>query len=141
MFFVLWTGVLVLIFRLHAPFIFPIAFGVADLLIFYITMQLWFGTSDVIVTRSSVRVRSGLLGSGSFHEIPAAEVADIETAIRSQQGGSTGTPYYDIFLVRTDGQKTTLGQTLRDKNEAEWLVLQMRQVIGLQKMAKGASAS
>ena len=66
---------------------------------------------------------------------------DIETAIRSQQGGSTGTPYYDIFLVKTDGTRTTLGQTLRDKNEAEWLVLQMQDALGLMKMSKAASAS
>src|SRR5207302_1414869 len=105
-FLVLWTGALALIFHLHAPFIFPLVFGLFDLLIFYIALQMWFGTSSVIVSTSSVRVRSGLFRAGRFQEIPATEIRTIETAIRSQQGGATGTPYYDILLVKTDGKKT-----------------------------------
>jgi hypothetical protein len=135
-----WSGVLALIFRLHAPFIFPLVFGLFDLLLFYIVLQMWFGTSAVVVNSAGLRVRSGIGKVGKWNEIPASEVANIEAAIRSQQGGATGTPYYDILLTQSSGKKVTLGQTIRDKQEAEWLVTEMKKELRLSP-AKAAAAA
>ena len=132
MFLALWTGVLMLIVRLKAPIIFPLAFGLFEALLVYIVLQLWFGTSTATVNRGGVRYRSGLFNAGPFREINSSQISAVQTVIRSQQGGATGTPYYDIQLIQADGKKITLGQTLRDKNEAEWLVLQMSNALGLQ---------
>jgi hypothetical protein len=132
MFLALWTGVLMLILRLKAPIIFPLAFGLFEALLVYIVLQLWFGTSTATVNRGGVRYRSGLFNAGPFREINSSQISAVQTVIRSQQGGATGTPYYDIQLIQADGKKITLGQTLRDKNEAEWLVLQMSDALGLQ---------
>jgi hypothetical protein len=139
-FFMLWTGVLVLIFHLHAPFIFPVVFGLFELLFFYIVLQMWFGTSIVIVNNGQLRVRNGLFGSGKWQELPLSEMSAINAVIRSQQGGASGTPYYNIELIRTDGRKITLGESVRDKEEAEWLVSEMRNRLGWQ-AAKAASAN
>jgi hypothetical protein len=62
-----------------------------------------------------VRFRSGLFDAGKFREIDSSQIAAVESVIRSQQGGATGTPYYDIQLIQADGKKITVGQTLRDK--------------------------
>jgi len=132
MFLALWTGVLMLIVRLKAPIIFPLAFGLFEALLVYIVLQLWFGTSTATVNRGGVRYRSGLFNAGPFREINSSQISAVQTVIRSQQGGATGTPYYDIQLIQADGKKITLGQRLRDKNEAEWLVLQMSDALGLQ---------
>ena len=140
-FFALSSGILAVILHFHAPFIFPLVFGLFDLLLLYMVLQVWFGTSTVVVNRSGLRVRSGLFGGGKFQEIAAAEISSIEALIRSQQGGATGTPFYDILLTKTDGKKVTLGQTLRDKQEAEWLVEQMKNNLGLQPAKAFAAAA
>ena len=67
-----------------------------------------------------------------MQEIACGEVAKVQTAITAQQGGASGTPYYDIQLVRTDGTQVTLGRTVRDKNEAEYLVAEMQKMIASQ---------
>jgi hypothetical protein len=58
-------------------------------------------------------------------------VLHITTPIRAQQGQGQGTPYYDIILVSRDGKKITLGKTIRDKREAEWLASEMKRLIGI----------
>lgn len=132
MFLALWTGVLILIVRLKAPIIFPLAFGLFEALLVYIVLQLWFGTSTATVNRDRVRFRSGLFDVGRYSEIKSSEISAVEAVIRSQQGGATGTPYYDIQLIQVDGKKVTVGQTVRDKSEAEWLVSQMSSALELQ---------
>jgi hypothetical protein len=130
----------VLIVRLNAPIIFPLVFGLFEALLVYIVLQLWFGTSTATVNRDRVRYRSGLFNAGQFREINSSQIAAVDAVIRSQQGGATGTPYYDIQLIQADGKKITVGQTVRDKDEAEWLVLQMSNALEL-KSSKAVAAT
>ena len=130
-FLMIWTGVLIMIVHFRAPIILSLTFGFFEILLLYIVLQLWFGTSTVVINRDLVRFRSGLFNHGKFREVGSCEVTGIDAVIRSQQGGATGTPYYDIQLVQADGKKITVGQTIRDKHEAEWLVDQMREALGL----------
>jgi hypothetical protein len=121
----------------RAPFIFPLAFGGFGLLLGYIAVQMWLGTTRVVIG-SSLTLQSGLLGGGKVQQIALADIASITDRIRSQQGGGTGTPYYDIEMVLRNGKKLTLGRTVRDKHEAEWLVSEMRRLTGLDKKSMTA---
>jgi hypothetical protein len=123
---------------LHAPIIFALLFGFFSLLLVYITVQLWLGTTRVIIG-SVLTLQSGLLGGGKTRQIPLSEIAAISDRIASQQGGSTGTPYYDIELTLRDGKKLTLARSLRDKHEATWLVDEMRRLAAVQ--AKNATST
>ena len=76
-------------------------------------------------------VQSGWLGGGSTRQIAFSEIASITDRIAAQQGGGSGTPYYDIELRLIDGRKITLGRTLRNKQEAEWLTGEMRRQTGI----------
>ena len=60
--------------------------------------------------------------------------------IGMQMGNAQGTPYYNIQLVCRDGRKISAGQNLRDKQEAEWLVSEMKKAAGLSTQAAVASA-
>ena len=131
-FVLLWSAFLWLMLVKGAPFIFPLVFGLFEMLLIYGAVQLWLGTSSVLIGEQSVRVRSGILGGGRMQEIACGQVAKVQTAITAQQGGASGTPYYDIQLVRTDGTQVTLGRTVRDKNEAEYLVAEMQKMIASQ---------
>lgn len=125
----IWGGALWFLIAKRAPFIFPLAFGAFELLMLYGSLQLWLGTSRVTIGSGELRVRSGILGSGRTRTIPFSEIAKIQTAITAQQGGGSGTPYYDIQLVQTTGIQTTLGKTVRNKHEAESLAHQMQNLI------------
>jgi hypothetical protein len=118
----------------HAPILFPLVFGFFTLLLLYIANQLWFGTTRVVMGSGGVTLQAGLLGGGKVHRIALSEVASISDRITSQQGGATGVPYYDIDLTLCDGKKLTLGRSVRDKHETEWLVEEMRRLAGVQGM-------
>jgi hypothetical protein len=122
----------------HAPIVFSLAFGFFSLLLLYTSVQTWLGTSRVVMGSSGLTLQSGLLGGGKVQQVSLAEVAAISDRITAQQGGATGTPYYDIELTLRDGKKLTLGRTLRDKHETEWLVEEMRRLASVQ--AKGVAA-
>jgi len=112
----------------RAPIIFPIAFGGFGLLLGYIAMKAWLGTSRVVIG-PFLTLQSGILGGGKMQKVPLAEIASITDRIGAQMGGGTGTPYYDIELRLRDGKKLTLGSTLRSKHEAEWLANEMNRLV------------
>lgn len=123
----------------RAPIIFPLAFGGFGLLLGYIALKAWLGTSRVVIG-SSLTLQSGLLGGGKARQIAFSEIASISDRIGAQMGGGTGTPYYDIQLTLNDGTKLTLGSTLRDKHETEWIVSEMRRLAYIKEKTMMASA-
>jgi hypothetical protein len=125
----LWGGALWFLIAKRAPFIFPLLFGAFELLMLYGSLQLWLGTSRVLIGSGELQVRSGILGSGRMQTIPFSEISKIQTAITAQQGGGSGTPYYDIQVVQSSGIQITLGKTVRNKHEAESLASQMQSLI------------
>jgi hypothetical protein len=131
---VIWAICSVITFFLvhHAPIIFPVVFGFFSLILFYSTVQMWLGTTRVVIGSAGMAVQTGWLGGGGVHQIPLPEIASINDKITTQQGGATGTPYYDIELTLGNGTKVTLGRTVRDKHETEWIVQEMRRLAGLQ---------
>jgi hypothetical protein len=139
LFAVIFSGIAYFVGHSRAPFIFPLVFGGFGLLIGYFALQMWFGTTRVVIG-SSLTLQSGLLGGGKVRRIALSDIASISDKITAQQGGGTGTPYYDIELQLNDGTKLTLGRTLRDKHEAEWLVGEMRRLASVSGKAMTAGA-
>lgn len=129
-FVLLWSSFIALMIYLHTPFIFPAVFVAFDLILGYGALQLWFGTSRVIIESSRIRVKIGFLNGGKWQEFSKSQVLDIQSVITSQQGGSTGTPYYDIHLLQTEHKNLTIGQTIRNKEEALWIVSEMKRALG-----------
>lgn len=137
----IWSGALAVMVILHAPVIFPVAFGFFDLLLLMGAAQLWMGTSRVVIDCTHVRLQSGLFGGGKWRDFPKSQILDIQAVITAQQGGATGTPYYDIRLLQTEHQNVTLGRTIRDKDEAEWLVSEMKKALQLRTGAAAGAAA
>ncbi len=123
----------------RVPIIFPIAFGGFGLLIGYFALQMWLGTTRVTIG-SSLRLQSGMLGGGKLREIALSDIASITDRIGAQMGNGTGTPYYDIDLNLTNGEKLILGRSVRDNREVEWLVGEMSRLAGIgeRRMTVGA---
>jgi len=136
----IFGGITYFLMHVHAPLIFRMALGFFSLVLIYVAAQMWLGTSRVVIG-SSLKVQAGMLGGGRVREIALADIASIDDKIMSQQGGGTGTPYYDIVLKLRSGRWVTLGRTLPNKQETEWLVSEMRRLAGLQTKAAGAGSS
>jgi hypothetical protein len=45
------------------------------------------------------------------------------------QAGTT--PYYDLTIVLKNKKKVIAGRSVRDKREAEWLAITIKQTLGL----------
>ncbi len=116
----------------HAPFIFPLVFGFFSSLLLYLTLQLWLGTTRVVIGSGGMTLQAGLLGGGKVQPVALSEIVSIGDRITAQQGGASGTPYYDIELTLRSGKKLTLGHTLRDQHEAAWLVEEMSRLTRVQ---------
>jgi hypothetical protein len=116
----------------HAPFIFPLVFGFFSVLLLDITLQLWLQTTRVVIGNGKITVQSGWLGGGKVRQIACSEISRISDRITAQQGGASGTAFYDIELTLQDGKKVTLGHTVRDKHESDWLVGEMTRLVGSQ---------
>jgi hypothetical protein len=124
----------------RAPVIFPLAFGFFALILLYVTVQMWMGTTRVGIGNGFLLLQDGLLGGGKVRRFAFSELSSIACVISSQQGGGTGTPYYDIELHLRTGKKTTLGRTLRNEQEVDWLIAEMRRLTRLQAKAARAGA-
>jgi hypothetical protein len=85
-------------------------------------------------------VQAGFFGGGKIRRFPFVDISEIGSAIKSQQGGANGTPYYDIELSLRTGKRVTLARTLKDKLEVDWLVEEMRRLTGLLAAGKTAGA-
>ena len=125
----------------RAPFIFPLAFGGFSLLLLYGGLQMLLGTTRVTISNGVLRLQKGILGGGKIRQFPLAAIASITYKIAAQQGGGTGTVFYNIELMNSAGRKFTLGYCLRSKQETEWLTEEMRRLTGVQAKAKAASTS
>lgn len=124
-----------------APFIFPLAFGFFALLLLYISAQMWLGTTRVGIGGGSLLLQDGLLGGGKIRTFAFSEIVSITCAIKSQQGGGTGTPYYDIEAKLSSGKTVTLGRTLGNKQEVDWILEEMRRLVDLKARPVAAGSS
>jgi len=139
LFLLFFAGLTVFFYRVHIPLIFVIGCGFFSLLMIFINVQQWAGTTRVVMKAAGLTLQSGLFGGGKTKEVLFSEITAIAIKIQVQQGGATGTPFYDIELTNRYGKKLTLGRTLRNKEEADWLVAEMRRIAGLQTRAASAS--
>ena len=123
-----WTAVLAGLVYSDAPALFPIVFGLFDLLLAAGALQLWLGVSRVTVDRQALLLEEGYVYTNRGCRITAGEIADITLKIGMQAGSR---PYYDVVIVRADGKRVTAGRSVRDKREAEWLAATIINALGL----------
>jgi len=121
-FLVIWTAVIVFLLWKQAPLLFPLVFGVIDLLMAVFAFDLWFRRSHVVATPAQVQIETAWLGYKKQQTVKVAEVTSLATDV----GGSAGhTAYYDLKIRTRDGRDFTAAKNLGSKPEADWLVQQL----------------
>lgn len=155
LFLVIWTGAVWLMLHLRAPIMFPIIFGLIDVLIFWGCINVWFKSSRVTINPSGITLQNHWLVFSRSRQFAASEIARFDTKVGMTSGS---TAYHDIKLVTHDlaatsfeAQKSRQQQTgerpqmklrMRDANgvtlagavassmEAKWLVQEMTRALG-----------
>lgn len=128
MFFIIWTGAIALMIHLEAPILFPIIFGLIDLLVGFAVLDLWFYRSVVDVFRHDVTVRGGLLGLGRKRRIDIADVKNVFLQ-RGMQSGKT--VFYTVCFGLGGGKKIVAGKRLKGKPHAQAVVRDLEETLGL----------
>ena len=103
-----WTGIVVVLFFVKAPLLFPIAFGLANVLMLLIVADLCFYRSVVEASPGGLLLRGGWFGLGRTRRVEAADVAHIKTALGMQSGQAV---YYNIIVTDRNGKKFTAAKT------------------------------
>ncbi len=123
-----WTVIVLFLMRSGAPVIFPIVFGLFNVLMVYAVLHMWLGHSRVLVDRDLIRVRKGIAFITRTRSLPSQSLSDVAVD-RGMQSGNT--PYYDLTGRVINGDKINLARSIRDKREAEWLAETIRQAAGV----------
>jgi hypothetical protein len=126
-FFVIWSGAIALMIHLEAPILFPIVFGLIDLLVAFAVLDLWLYRSVVDVFRHEVAVRGGLLGLGRTRRFGIEKVKNVFL----KQGMQSGrTVFYNVCFDLGGGRKVVAGKRLKDKPQAQAVVRELETALG-----------
>jgi hypothetical protein len=126
-----WSGVIYLMYLKHAPTLFFVLFGLADVFIVAGFLHVTFGSARIIVRSGEILSRKGILGTGSPQRFQASDVASIAPVASMQQGGNSQTAMHLIRMQLKDGRKITLADEIDSRQEARWAVSQIETLAGL----------
>jgi hypothetical protein len=128
----IWTGICWILVTNDVPIIFPIVFGLFELLMVLALLDMWFGSTRVAIGGGVLHKRYSLLGIPvSSRSMPAADISRIKLKVGMQSGGRAGTPYYDIQAVLLNGKSQPIAGAVRNKQHADWLTAQISSALGL----------
>jgi hypothetical protein len=118
----IWTGIIVLLVWKRAPFLFPLVFGVFDLLMLAFSFDLWFRRSRVTIDAEEIKIETAWLAFKKQTSLKIFGAANFAADIGATAGHSA---YYDLKIHTRDGKEFTLAKNLNNKPEADWLVRQL----------------
>jgi hypothetical protein len=105
----LWSGAVWLMFHLGIPIVFPIVFGLIDLLLIWIAADLWLYRSVVEARSDGLTIQGGLFGFGRQRHVAADEVKRIATS----HSMSAGTKVWNNIVVeQRGGKERTIAHTI-----------------------------
>lgn len=123
----MWSGFLLLMLRLGAPWFFTLVFGGFDLLLVGIAAILWLGRATVVAGREGLTITTGVGPFSRTRSFAANEIARIVPRI----GMTAGTrAYFDLRVVFVDQSSVGAGSGLSDRRQAEWVADRVMRALG-----------
>lgn len=114
-----WSAAVYFLITQDAPLLFPIVFGLIDLLLIYSVASMWFGTSRTIARPDGLEVTNRILGLGGTSTIRREEIDAIDLKIGMQSGDKA---YYRVYVRTHERKKHDIATGIRDKQEARWVI-------------------
>jgi hypothetical protein len=128
LFFAGWTGVVYALLKSSAPVVFPIVFGLFDVLIGYFWFHTTFHRSCLTANRQRLVSRQSWLFIQSVKEWPASSIRNISLKVGMSSGQQC---YHDLIANLESGKSATLASAIPSKIEADWLVAELKSSLGL----------
>ena len=118
----IWIGTIFGQVHFQVPVIFPIVTGLVGVGLLIAVVNLWFGTTCVVATKTGITITKRLAGISRCRAVAGSEI----DAITVKQGMTAGTAiYHDIKIRMNSGQEITAGGSIRDYQEVRWLASEM----------------
>jgi hypothetical protein len=127
----IWTGASYFLLHSSAPWIFPLVFGLSDLLLIWALVHVALGTARIRVGNGEVSSSKRVLGIGTTKRFPISGIDAIVVVTSGQQGGTQGQSTYAIRLRTKNGRRVTLADEIGSRQEARWIVSQVESLAGL----------
>jgi hypothetical protein len=128
LFVVVWSLAIGFMVEKGAPVLFPIVFGMFDLLLMGFAIELLFHSVSVVANRSEVSITHRLLLARWNHTLAVGDIQSITLKTGLQSGSRV---YYDLKVNTRAGRNFTAGPRVADKKHAEWLMSTIRSATGL----------
>ncbi len=112
----IWTAVVVVLVRVGAPLLFPVVFGLFDLLLIAGLLGAGLERRRVEAGREGLRLRGGPLGLGGEVFVAAGDLEDVVIEPGMRSGSRV---YYDVKAVTTAGRRRLLARSLPGRDAAE----------------------
>lgn len=130
LFAVFFTGALGLMTAGQAPLIFLIAFGLGDLVLIAMLVELWLGSTRVVVDERGLTVHRRWVFVKRALSFTTGEITGVEPEAGMVAGNRT---YYDLKVSTSTGRQGTARTMIRHRREAEWLAGQLRSALKLER--------
>jgi hypothetical protein len=117
-----WTGIVTILFWKHAPLLFVFVFGAIDLLMSVYVFDLWFRSSRVVADPKGVTAQKAWFALKKEQQLPISEIKIVSSDIGATVGHAV---YHDLKIQTRDGKELILAKNLNCKPEADWVVQQM----------------
>ncbi|MBN2591698.1 MAG: DUF3592 domain-containing protein [Sedimentisphaerales bacterium] len=126
MFTLIWTGVVVLLFKLKAPVFFPIIFGFFDILLILGFLDILLFQSQVEITNRNLSIAKGLF---KLSKKQVLDFSDIES-FKIKRGMTYGNKlFYNLNVISKSGKKHLIAKNLTSRSIAEKLAEEMEKAI------------
>ena len=122
-FFLIWTGAIVLMVHVGAPVFFIAIFGLFDLLFVYSMLQMAVGRCCIQCDAESVIIRNGVGPISATVTVRRAEISRASPSIAMQTGSSVR---YAVTITTFSGKQVVARTVLKEKHDAAWLAEQIR---------------
>lgn len=126
-FLAIWTGALWMMIHFGAPIIFPIIFGLFEILLVWAAIDLWLTRRVIEVNRAEITYSRGVFGAGKHRVVARDDVNSIKPT-RGMQSGSK--LYYQIEVREKAGKKHTLASQIGSLRLAKTLIREIEDALG-----------
>jgi hypothetical protein len=125
-----WTAVVYFLAHSNAPRLFPVVFGLFDLMLVYGCMQGLFGRARIVVGSGKLVSQRGTFSMGTGAEIPFSDIESVHAAAGVQNSNAWSASFM-IQLKTRSGRTLKLADSIADREEARWIVGQIEKLAGL----------
>ncbi len=125
-----WTALVYFLAHSNAPRLFPVFFGLFDLVLVYGCMQGLFGRARIVVGNGKLISQRGTFSMGTAAETPFSDIESVHAAAGVQNSDAWGASFM-IQLKTRSGRTLKLADTIADREEARWIVGQIEKLAGL----------